>query len=33
MYNVNKCTMYINVQSILMYKVYKCTMYINVQSI
>ena len=33
MYNVNKCTMYINVQSILMYKVYKCTMYINIQSI
>ena len=33
MYNVYKCTMYINVQSILMYKVYKCTMYINVQSI
>ena len=33
MHNVNKCTMYINVQSILMYKVYKCTMYINIQSI
>ena len=33
MYKVYKCTMYINVQSILMYNIYKCTKYINVQSI
>ena len=33
MYNVYKCTMYINVQCIYMYNVYKCTKYINVQSI
>ena len=30
MYKVYNCTMYINVQSILMYNIYKCTKYINV---